>query len=147
MQRQSSRSHAVLFGRRFCFDMRRREREREIGHRTLEVNGINMQVAEKGKGPGGAVLLLHGSPELWYSWHHHIRGLYRCPASLPTATPPPLPPSPPSLRHPPDDHSPSTLSISSWYFGANKKVNKHFGMITRAIWSSSVSRDAIFPFR
>lgn len=144
MQRQSSRSHAVLFGRRFCFDMRRRERDQ-----SPNVGGEWDQHARsgEGKGAGGAVLLLHGSPELWYSWHHHILGLYRYPASLPTATPPPLPPSPPSLPHPPKDHSPSTLRISSWYFGANKKVNKHFGMITRAIWSSSVRQDANFPFR
>ncbi|WOL03290.1 bifunctional epoxide hydrolase 2 [Canna indica] len=44
-----------------------------IGHRVLEVNGISMHVAEKGEGP--AVLLLHGFPELWYSWRHQILGL------------------------------------------------------------------------
>lgn len=41
-----------------------------IKHRTLQVNGINMHVAEKGEGP--VVLLLHGFPELWYSWRHQI---------------------------------------------------------------------------
>ncbi|XP_008807392.3 epoxide hydrolase A-like [Phoenix dactylifera] len=54
-----------------------REREMEgasgISHRTVEVNGIRMHVVEKGEGP--AVLLLHGFPELWYSWRHQIAGL------------------------------------------------------------------------
>lgn len=42
-----------------------------IEHRTVNVNGINMHVAEKGKGP--VVLFLHGYPELWYSWRHQIQ--------------------------------------------------------------------------
>ena len=37
-----------------------------VVHRTVEVNGIKMHVAEKGEGP--VVLFLHGFPELWYSW-------------------------------------------------------------------------------
>ncbi|KAI9086420.1 hypothetical protein K1719_031504 [Acacia pycnantha] len=41
-----------------------------IQHRTVEVNGIKMHVAEKGEGP--VVLFLHGFPELWYSWRHQI---------------------------------------------------------------------------
>ncbi|KAG1326228.1 epoxide hydrolase A [Cocos nucifera] len=44
-----------------------------ISHRTVDVNRIRMHVAEKGEGP--AVLLLHGFPELWYSWRHQIAGL------------------------------------------------------------------------
>ena len=44
-----------------------------IVHRTVEVNGIKMHVAEKGEGP--VVLLLHGFPELWYSWRHQILAL------------------------------------------------------------------------
>ena len=51
-----------------------------IQHRTVEVNGIKMHVAEKGEGP--VVLFLHGFPELWYSWRHQILALgskgYRC---------------------------------------------------------------------
>ncbi|MED6188283.1 hypothetical protein PIB30_084443 [Stylosanthes scabra] len=51
-----------------------------IQHRTVQVNGINMHVAEKGQGP--VVLFLHGFPELWYSWRHQILALsqkgYRC---------------------------------------------------------------------
>ncbi|KAI4332029.1 hypothetical protein L6164_016970 [Bauhinia variegata] len=45
----------------------------EIGHRTVEVNGIKMHIAEKGEGP--VVLFLHGWPELWYSWRHQILAL------------------------------------------------------------------------
>ncbi|PKA57699.1 hypothetical protein AXF42_Ash016745 [Apostasia shenzhenica] len=44
-----------------------------IEHRTVELNGIKMHVAEKGEGP--VVLLLHGFPELWYSWRHQILSL------------------------------------------------------------------------
>ncbi|RZS24327.1 hypothetical protein BHM03_00057383 [Ensete ventricosum] len=44
-----------------------------ISHRMVSVNGVNMHVAEKGEGP--AVLLLHGFPELWYTWRHQMHGL------------------------------------------------------------------------
>ncbi|KAK7284392.1 hypothetical protein RJT34_19137 [Clitoria ternatea] len=44
-----------------------------IEHRTVEVNGIKMHIAEKGEGP--VVLFLHGFPELWYSWRHQILAL------------------------------------------------------------------------
>ncbi|XP_031268438.1 uncharacterized protein LOC116126896 [Pistacia vera] len=51
-----------------------------IEHRIVKVNGINMHVAEKGKGP--IILFLHGFPELWFSWRHQILALsslgYRC---------------------------------------------------------------------
>ncbi|XP_058748606.1 uncharacterized protein LOC131621582 isoform X2 [Vicia villosa] len=46
----------------------------EIEHRTVEVNGIKMHIAEKGK-EGPVVLFLHGFPELWYSWRHQIVAL------------------------------------------------------------------------
>ncbi|KAK2364987.1 epoxide hydrolase A [Trifolium repens] len=46
-----------------------------IEHRTVEVNGIKMHVAEKGNKDGQVVLFLHGFPELWYSWRHHIVAL------------------------------------------------------------------------
>ncbi|XP_058738525.1 uncharacterized protein LOC131610569 [Vicia villosa] len=45
-----------------------------IEHRTVEVNGIKMHIAEKGK-QGPVVLFLHGFPELWYSWRHQIAAL------------------------------------------------------------------------
>ncbi|VFQ65140.1 unnamed protein product [Cuscuta campestris] len=44
----------------------------KIAHRTVAVNGINMQVAESGEEGRPLVLLLHGFPELWYSWRHQI---------------------------------------------------------------------------
>ncbi|XP_072959333.1 epoxide hydrolase 1-like [Typha angustifolia] len=47
--------------------------EGEITHRRLLVNGINMHIAEKGE--GDVVLLIHGFPELWYSWRHQIKSL------------------------------------------------------------------------
>ena len=42
----------------------------EIKHRNIKTNGINMHIAEAGEGP--LVLLVHGFPELWYSWRHQI---------------------------------------------------------------------------
>ncbi|XWS53589.1 hypothetical protein CRYUN_Cryun10bG0014300 [Craigia yunnanensis] len=50
-------------------NLRERKME-EIEHRIINANGINMHVAEKGKGP--VILFLHGFPELWYSWRHQI---------------------------------------------------------------------------
>ncbi|MFG3254793.1 alpha/beta fold hydrolase [Streptomyces sp. NPDC048172] len=44
-----------------------------IRHRTVRTNGIRMHVAEAGEGP--AVLLVHGFPELWYSWRHQLTAL------------------------------------------------------------------------
>ncbi|MFJ5033002.1 alpha/beta fold hydrolase [Streptomyces sp. NPDC088560] len=49
------------------------ERGTEIRHRIVRTNGIHMHVAEAGQGP--AVLLLHGFPELWYSWRHQLPAL------------------------------------------------------------------------
>ncbi len=45
----------------------------DIAHRTIETNGISMHIAEAGEGP--LVLLLHGFPELWYSWRHQLPAL------------------------------------------------------------------------
>lgn len=44
-----------------------------VTHRHVRLNGINMQIAERGAGP--LVLLLHGWPETWYSWRHQIDAL------------------------------------------------------------------------
>lgn len=38
-----------------------------------DVNGIRLHYVEQGSGP--LVLLLHGFPELWYSWRHQIPAL------------------------------------------------------------------------
>ena len=47
----------------------------EIGHRTIETNGIRMHVAEAGRGP--LVVMCHGFPESWYSWRHQLAALAR----------------------------------------------------------------------
>jgi pimeloyl-ACP methyl ester carboxylesterase len=54
-----------------------------VTHRTLEVNGIKIHVAETGDGSaGGTVLFLPGFLELWHSWQHPLMSLssrgYRC---------------------------------------------------------------------
>ena len=41
--------------------------------RNIETNGITLRAAVEGEGP--LVLLVHGWPELWYSWRHQIRPL------------------------------------------------------------------------
>lgn len=44
-----------------------------IGHRQVAVNDIELHIAELGDGP--LVLLLHGFPELWYSWRRQLPAL------------------------------------------------------------------------
>ncbi|KAK9113053.1 hypothetical protein Scep_020572 [Stephania cephalantha] len=44
-----------------------------VKHRKVRTNGIWMHIAEKGEGP--LVLLIHGFPELWFSWRHQIEYL------------------------------------------------------------------------
>lgn len=46
-----------------------------ITHRTVEANGVRLHVAEAGPAGAPAVLLLHGFPELWYTWRHQMRAL------------------------------------------------------------------------
>jgi pimeloyl-ACP methyl ester carboxylesterase len=52
---------------------RHAERAAAYGARLREVDadGLRMQVAHAGSGP--PVVLLHGFPELWYSWRHQLR--------------------------------------------------------------------------
>src|SRR5215470_13848013 len=45
----------------------------EVNHRFVQVNGIKMHIAEQGQGP--LVVLVHGFPELWYSWRHVLPAL------------------------------------------------------------------------
>ena len=45
----------------------------EPTQRTIESNGIRLNIAEQGKGP--LVLLCHGFPESWYSWRQQIGAL------------------------------------------------------------------------
>ncbi|AGP53588.1 alpha/beta fold hydrolase [Streptomyces rapamycinicus] len=42
-------------------------------HRTADINGLRLHLAEEGEGP--LVVLLHGFPEFWYSWRHQLRPL------------------------------------------------------------------------
>lgn len=41
-----------------------------VRHRQVQVDGIELHVAEAGSGP--PVVLVHGFPELWYSWRHQL---------------------------------------------------------------------------
>ncbi|TVU40145.1 hypothetical protein EJB05_13595, partial [Eragrostis curvula] len=49
----------------------------EVRHWNAAVNGITLHVAEQGPASGPAVLLLHGFPELWFSWRHQMAALAR----------------------------------------------------------------------
>jgi pimeloyl-ACP methyl ester carboxylesterase len=44
-----------------------------VTHRSVRANGIDIHLAEAGAGP--PVVLLHGFPELWYSWRSQIGAL------------------------------------------------------------------------
>lgn len=44
-----------------------------ISHRQIETNGISMHIAEAGEGP--LVVMIHGFPEMWYSWRHQLPAL------------------------------------------------------------------------
>lgn len=41
-----------------------------VVHSQARINGLNMHLAEAGDGP--LVVLLHGFPELWFSWRHQL---------------------------------------------------------------------------
>ncbi|MEX0783637.1 MAG: alpha/beta hydrolase [Dehalococcoidia bacterium] len=45
----------------------------EPRHSTISTNGIRMHIAEMGD--GFPVIMLHGWPELWYSWRHQLPAL------------------------------------------------------------------------
>ncbi|WVZ59462.1 hypothetical protein U9M48_009599 [Paspalum notatum var. saurae] len=44
----------------------------EIEHIHVPVRGLNLHVAQVGKGELGTVVFLHGFPEIWYSWRHQM---------------------------------------------------------------------------
>ncbi|KAK9726335.1 hypothetical protein RND81_05G206800 [Saponaria officinalis] len=44
----------------------------KIEHKKIKVNSINMHIATIGTPTKGTILLLHGFPELWYSWRHQL---------------------------------------------------------------------------
>ena len=39
-------------------------------HRTVTANGQRIHLVEQGEGP--LVVLIHGFPESWHSWHHQL---------------------------------------------------------------------------
>ena len=43
--------------------------------RFAHVNGVRLRYAEAGPADGALVLLLHGWPELWFSWRHQLLAL------------------------------------------------------------------------
>ncbi len=45
----------------------------KIKHSKIQTNGITMHVAEAGE--GFPVVMVHGFPELWYSWRHQLPAL------------------------------------------------------------------------
>src|ERR1700691_4930237 len=45
----------------------------ELNESYAEVNGVRLHYVEAGTGP--LVVLLHGFPEFWYSWHAQIPAL------------------------------------------------------------------------
>jgi pimeloyl-ACP methyl ester carboxylesterase len=47
--------------------------EGDLLHRQVPVNGVELHLAERGTGP--TVVLLHGFPELWYSWRDQLPAL------------------------------------------------------------------------
>ncbi|WP_437594422.1 alpha/beta fold hydrolase [Sorangium sp. So ce1000] len=47
--------------------------ESKLSHRFTEHDGVRLHYVEAGEGP--LVVLLHGFPEMWYSWRHQIPAL------------------------------------------------------------------------
>ena len=47
----------------------------EITHEQIPANGIELHVATAGPADGEPVILVHGFPELWYSWRHQLAAL------------------------------------------------------------------------
>jgi len=45
----------------------------KIAHRRIRANGIDVHIAEMGRGP--LVVLLHGFPDLGYAWRHQLEAL------------------------------------------------------------------------
>ncbi|XP_076948738.1 epoxide hydrolase 2-like [Bidens hawaiensis] len=44
----------------------------QIKHSYIQVNGLNLHVAEIGSESSPAVVFLHGFPEIWYTWRHQM---------------------------------------------------------------------------
>jgi pimeloyl-ACP methyl ester carboxylesterase len=46
-----------------------------VTHETIHAGGIDVHLACAGPADGAPVLLLHGFPELWFSWRHQLDAL------------------------------------------------------------------------
>ncbi|CAN6360780.1 unnamed protein product [Urochloa humidicola] len=46
--------------------------DQRIEHCHLPIRGLNLHIAQAGKGELGTVVFLHGFPEIWYSWRHQM---------------------------------------------------------------------------
>ncbi|THU67155.1 hypothetical protein C4D60_Mb05t21670 [Musa balbisiana] len=44
-------------------------------HSYLDTRGLSLHIAHVGKGELGAVLFIHGFPEIWYSWRHQMNAV------------------------------------------------------------------------
>jgi pimeloyl-ACP methyl ester carboxylesterase len=53
-----------------------------VTERTVQVNGIDLHLAEAGPGSGPPVVLLHGFPESWRMWRHQLPALAGIAAGL-----------------------------------------------------------------
>ena len=47
----------------------------EFSHRFVQANGLRFHCAECGPDDGKLVVLLHGFPEFWWSWHAQMKAL------------------------------------------------------------------------
>ncbi len=45
----------------------------DVEHHYVDNNGVNIHYATMGEGP--LVVLIHGFPDFWYTWHHQMAGL------------------------------------------------------------------------
>ena len=45
----------------------------QVTHRRIQNGDVGIHVAERGKGP--LVVLVHGMPDLWYTWRHQLEAL------------------------------------------------------------------------
>ena len=47
----------------------------QVRHRYATINGVQLHFVEAGPSTGPIALLLHGFPEMWWSWRHQIQVL------------------------------------------------------------------------
>ncbi|CAL9045438.1 unnamed protein product [Musa banksii] len=47
----------------------------KVEHSYLDTRGLSLHIAHVGKGELGAVLFIHGFPEIWYSWRHQMNAV------------------------------------------------------------------------